>query len=70
VRHVVAVADVGELQPIEAAEALLQREQVGQRLARMVVGGQHVHDGHGRVLGQLGDRRVRARAHADRRDVA
>jgi hypothetical protein len=36
----------------------------------MVLGGEHVHDRHGRVLGELGDRPVRAGAYADRVDVA
>ena len=36
-RHVVAVADVGELQALEPAEALAQRHQVGERLARVVL---------------------------------
>ena len=33
---VVAVADVGEAQALELAEALAQRQQVGERLARVV----------------------------------
>ena len=35
--HVVAVAHVGQLQALQVAEALAQRQQVGQRLAGMVL---------------------------------
>ena len=36
VRHVVAVADIGKLQPAQPPEMFLQREHVGQRLAGMI----------------------------------
>ena len=45
---VVAVADVGELQALEAAEALLQRQQVGQRLAGVMGRGERVYHRHGK----------------------
>ena len=41
--HVVAVAHVGQPQPLEPAEALAERQQVGQRLAGVVVAREHVH---------------------------
>ena len=66
VGDVVAVADVDELQPVQVAEALAQRQQIGERLARVVVGGEHVDDRHRGVLGQLLDQLVRARADRDR----
>ena len=36
---VVAVADVGEAQPVQVAAALAQGEQVGERLAGVVAAG-------------------------------
>ena len=55
--------DVGELQPLEPAEALPQRHQVGERLARVVLRGEHVDHRHRGVLGQLLEQLVRAGAH-------
>ena len=52
-RDVVAVADVGDPQPVERAVGLAQRQQVGERLAGVVARGEHVDDRH---------RAVRARA--------
>ena len=49
VGDVVAVADVGEAQAVELPEALLQGEQVGERLAWMVVVGQQVDDRDRRI---------------------
>ena len=69
-RDVVAVADVGELEPLEAAEGLAQREQVGQRLARVVAGGEHVEDRDRALGGELLEQRVGPGAHADGVDVA
>ena len=67
---VVAVADVGEPQPVELAEALAQGQQVGQRLAGVVQRGQRVDDRDLGRRGQLGDRLVGAGADHDRVDVA
>ena len=67
---VVAVADVGEPQAGEVAEALAQGQQVGERLAGMVERGQRVDHRHLGLLGQLGDGLVRAGADHDRVDVA
>ena len=64
--NVVAVAHVDEPQPLEPAEAFPQREQVGQRLAGVVVGREHVDDRDRGVLGELLDQPVRPGAHADR----
>ena len=52
---VVAVADVGEAQPLEVAEALAQRQHVGERLAGVVERGEPVDDGDLGGVGQLGD---------------
>ncbi len=67
---VVAVAHVGELAARDVAERLAHRHQVGERLARMVARRQQVEDRHGRVLGQLGEPLVAARAQPDRGHVA
>ena len=69
VRDVVAVADVGHGDVLELAEVLLQREQVGERLARMVVIGQRVDHRHRRRGGDRFDVRLRERADDDRRAV-
>jgi hypothetical protein len=66
VRDVVAVADVDQLQAVQPAEPLLQRHQVRQRLARVVVVGEHVDDGDARVGCELLDRAVRPGADRDR----
>jgi hypothetical protein len=55
VRHVVAVAAEGQLQTGEVAEALLQREHIGQHLAGMVQVAQRVDDRHGRPARQFLD---------------
>ena len=60
VRDVVAVADVRELEAGETAETLLEREQIRERLARVVLVGEGVHDRYAR-----GGRRA-ARASAAR----
>ena len=44
VADVVAVADVGEVQALRRAEALFQREEVGDRLAGMLEVGERVDD--------------------------
>ncbi len=67
---VVAVPHERDLQPLERAEVLPQREDVGQRLARVVLVGERVDDGPARSLGQLVDRRLREGAHHDRRGIA
>jgi hypothetical protein len=67
--NVVAVADVGQLEAVEAAERLTHREQVGERLARMVTGREHVHDRHGALLSELVENRIGAGADADGRHV-
>ena len=67
---VATVADEREPAPGDVAEHLLDREQVGQRLARMVLVGERVHNGHRRPARQLVDRLLRERADDDRRDVA
>jgi len=67
---VVAVADVGEAQPVELAEALAQGEQVGERLAGVVQRGERVDDRHLGPGRQLGDVLVGAGADHDRVEVA
>ena len=56
-------------QPAEVAEALAQREQVGERLARVMVVGQRVDDRHARGGRHLLDVALRERADDDRRAV-
>ena len=46
VDHVVAVAEIGDLAPGEAAEGLLHRQQVAERLHRVAPVGEPVEDGH------------------------
>ena len=48
VRDVVAVADVREHGPVERPDALADREEVRERLARMLEVRERVHDRHGR----------------------
>ena len=50
---VVAVADIREPQPVQLSEALLQGEQVGEHLTRMVGGRQPVDDRHGCAVREL-----------------
>ena len=70
VRHVVAVAQVRERAALEPAEPLADREQVGERLARMLEVGQGVDDrdrgGRGEDLQPL----LLERPQHDRVDVA
>ncbi len=58
VRHVVAVAHESQLQRRHIAEALLEREVIGQGLARVLQLAEPVDDGHGRVLRHVGDGRM------------
>ena len=68
---VVGVADVGQAQAAQVgAEALAQRQQVGERLARVMVVGEAVDHGHARELGELVDVGLRVRADHDRVEVA
>ena len=67
--HVVAVADVGDAQALERSVGLSQREQVGERLARVMVLGQHVDHRHRAVLRQLLEQLIGPRPHADRGDM-
>ena len=67
---VVAVADVRDRDAVQVAEALAQREQVGERLARVVQRGEAVDDRYLRGVRELGNRRVRASPDHDRVDVA
>ena len=58
---VVAVADERERQPAQVAEPLVEREQVGQHLARVLADGQPVDDRDRRLGGELDDHLVRPR---------
>jgi hypothetical protein len=69
VRHVVAVAEVGDADALEAAEPLPDGQEVGQRLAGMVVVGEGVDDRLVRERGHLVEQRLRKRAHDDRARV-
>ena len=64
-RHVVPLAEVGQAHARERAEALTQRQQVGQRLARVLVIGQRVHNRHRRPAGEFIDGLVRERSCRD-----
>ena len=61
-RHVVAVADVGEADLLQIAEALLQGEVVGQRLAGMLQVAERVDHRNAGVLRHSLDRVVRVSA--------
>ena len=67
---VVAVADVRDRDAVQGAEPLAQREQVRERLARVVQGSEPVDDRYLRGVGKLGNRLVRARPDHDRVHVA
>ena len=56
--HVVAVADIGDAEPGQLAEAFSQGHGVGESLERMGVVGQAVDDGDRRMLGELLDLRL------------
>ena len=55
VADVVAVADVGDLQPVEASPPLEEREVRGEGLARVEQVREAVDDGHGGVTRQVRD---------------
>jgi hypothetical protein len=69
-RHVVAVAEVGEGEPGQPALLLPDGLQVGERLARVRVVGERVDDGDRRRLGEPLDPVLAEGADDDRRDVA
>src|SRR5437660_9998044 len=50
---VIAVTHVSQLQPAQPAKALLEREEIRQRLARMEPVGERVDHGDGGAGGQL-----------------
>ena len=62
---VVAVADERQRQPAEVAEPLVEREQVGQRLARVLADRQAVDDRDRGLRGELQHDLVRSRAGHD-----
>ena len=64
-RHVIAVADEGQLQSVQAAEMLLHREHVGQRLAGMIKIAQRVDHRHARPARQFIDGGLRENARDD-----
>ncbi len=53
VADIVAIADVGELQPAQAAEALFEREEIGECLAGMEPVGKRVDHRDSAVRGEL-----------------
>ena len=63
--HVVAVAHVGELQPAQVAEAFLQREEIGERLAGMKFVRERVDHGNVGVGGEIVERFLREDARHD-----
>jgi hypothetical protein len=68
--HVVAVADVGQHAALQRAERLVQRHQVGQRLAGVMPRREHVHHRHAGEASQLLEALVGAGAQPDRGHVA
>ena len=56
VAHVIAVADVGDFQAAQIAEAFFEREEIGERLAGMITIGKRVDHRNARVGGQLVER--------------
>src|SRR5580704_222024 len=62
---VVAIADVGELQPAQAAKTLLKRKEIGERLARMVTVGKRVNHRNRGVLSKRVDGLLRERPRND-----
>ena len=67
---VVAVADISEVEPSNAAKVLIESHEIGQRLAGMLEVGERVDDRHARVGGHLGDGVVRVGAQHDHIDPA
>ena len=67
--HVGAVAHIGQAQAGQLAESLAYGHQVGQGLARVVGGGEHVEDGDRGVGGQLLQDRVGAGPDPQGRDL-
>ena len=67
---VAAVADERDAPAGQVAERLLDRQQVGERLARMVLVESALTTGTRRPAGELVDRLLRERADHDRVDVA
>jgi hypothetical protein len=65
-----AVADPGHADAVEGAEALADRQQVGERLQRVLVVRQRIDHRHGRDRGQLVDLGLRSRADGERVEVA
>ena len=65
VADVVAVADVGEVQAVDGAEALFEGHEVGDGLAGVLEVRERVDDGHVGVRGHLGDGVVREGAEDD-----
>ena len=64
-RHVVSVANVGQLNFLQIAEALLQGEVIGQRLAGMLQIAERVDHRNRRVLRHSRDRGMREGAQHD-----
>src|ERR1700678_1489091 len=64
--HVIAVANIGQADILEIAEALLQREIVGQRLTGMLEITESVDHRNGGVLGHALNRFLRERTQHNR----
>ncbi len=69
-RHVIAVANVGEMHAAQIAEVLLQGQHVGHRLAGMLQFAESIDHRNGRMLRHGGDGLVRKRAQHDAVDPA
>src|ERR1700726_3778762 len=63
--NIVAVANVGKLQSPQAAETLLQREEIGKSLAGMVTIGKRVNYRNGGVFSESVNRFLRESARHD-----
>ena len=70
VADVVAVADVGEVEAAQTAEALFEGHEVGDGLAGMLEIAEGVDDGHAGVLRHFGDGVVRVGAQDDDLDTS
>ena len=65
VRHVIAIADERQLDAVETSKAFLQREHIGQNLARMIAVTERIDHRHVRPLGQFLNGRLREHARHD-----
>src|SRR5580698_3322607 len=68
--HVVSVADIRNFQAAQIAEALLQREEIGEALAGVIEIGKRVDHRQVRIFGELAERFLLENARDDAIDPA